>query len=682
MKKILFLSILLLVIQITKAQIPTDYWNTADGKTGYDLKTALFNIIKNPTVHTYKQLWTDFQSTDKRSDGKVWDIYSNTNFTFITNQCTTFTNEGDCYNREHSFPKSWFSEAEPMYSDIMHIYPVDGYTNTRRSNYPYGEVSNPTWTSTSGSKLGDNTYPGYTGTVFEPIDEYKGDLARSYFYMVTCYQDQIQNWSTVMLDGTTDHAFTDWALNMLLEWNDADPVSQKEIDRNKAVYTVQGNANPFISHPEYVHEIWGGASATNAIPYFTSTATNYINAEQTYSYYIQATDNDSSDTLSIRGANLPAFLSLSDNGDRTALLSGTPTLADTGSYTIQLYVSDGKATSKQEFSLNVVENNSIFALEEHFENFTSSSYFTGAMNLESGTWDFTQVYPENSTNAFDGAKAVRINDDKSGANITTPQVSSAGTLSFKYRTLNDESTVSTFLVQISTDGGNTFNNVDYKEFQHNNYETYTYAINNPNPMVIRILNDNQKGHLIIDALTLTFFNGGEPQNHAPEFSSTPQTSYTEGDKLNEQITSTDFDKDSLTFFSVTLPDWAHFTDNNDNTATLSSDSLKIGDYKIKLGVSDKKDTSYQEFNIHVAQNTTGVKSIEQKVVYYPNPVKNKLFINSLNSDIQLYNLQGKQMLHKKVTTSQAIDVQWLKPGIYLLRIKNTNHIYHFKLMKN
>ncbi len=244
------------------AQEPDGYYDDAQGLTGSELKTALFHIISSHTAISYDDIWNAFQSTDKKSDGTVWDIYSNCTYHFGTDQCGSYGGECDCYNREHSFPKSWFNDASPMYTDLFHIYPSDGYVNGRRSNYPYGEVSNPTYTSSNGCKLGPNTYGSYTGTVFEPADEYKGDLARSYFYMVTCYEDKVAGWEAnasgadAMLNGTTYPCFEDWALQMLLEWNNEDPVSQKEIDRNNAIYNIQGNRNPFIDHPEYVCMIW------------------------------------------------------------------------------------------------------------------------------------------------------------------------------------------------------------------------------------------------------------------------------------------------------------------------------------------------------------------------------------------------------------------------------------------
>lgn len=241
------------------AQAPADYYDNAEGKTGYTLKTTLHGIIKSHSTLSYGTLWNAFEETDlKPGTNKIWDMYSDCDLIFGNNQCGNYRKECDCYNREHSFPKSWFNEASPMYTDLFHLYPTDGYVNGRRSNYPYGNVGSAKYTSSNGSKLGNcNDCSGYTGTVFEPIDEYKGDLARTYFYMVTCYEDKVSGWSSDMLNGTKNQAFSDWAKNVLIQWHRQDPVSEKEISRNNAVYQWQGNRNPFIDHPEFADKIWG-----------------------------------------------------------------------------------------------------------------------------------------------------------------------------------------------------------------------------------------------------------------------------------------------------------------------------------------------------------------------------------------------------------------------------------------
>ncbi len=242
-------------------QIPPNYYDDAAFLTGNQLKVALHDIIDGHTAYNYSTLWSLFPTLDDDGSGKVWDIYSDNpsgtdpyNYNFGSDQCGTYSGEGECYNREHSVPKSWFNDQMPMYSDMFHMYPTDGYVNGLRSSNPYGEVNSPSNTTQNGGKIGTCSYPGYSGTVFEPIDAFKGDLARTYFYMMTRYKDEVPAWTSDMLTGGD---LSSWAENMLLAWHLADPVSQKEIDRNNAIYGLQGNRNPFIDHPEWVEYIWG-----------------------------------------------------------------------------------------------------------------------------------------------------------------------------------------------------------------------------------------------------------------------------------------------------------------------------------------------------------------------------------------------------------------------------------------
>lgn len=255
------LSTLLMAAVQMLAQGPNNsgtYYQQADGNKGQALKTALYETIKEHGELGYGELWEAFKSTDAREDGKVWDMYSGiTNYNFVTSG-SNYKKEGDCYNREHSMPKSWFNDEPPMYTDLVHLVPTDGYVNGKRANYPFGETNSPTYTSEGGfSKLGPSSIAGYSGTVFEPNDEYKGDFARIYFYMVTCYEDKVSTWESDMLDHNSYLAFTDWALGMLLRWAEEDPVSKKEIDRNNAVYSIQGNRNPYVDYPGLEQYVWG-----------------------------------------------------------------------------------------------------------------------------------------------------------------------------------------------------------------------------------------------------------------------------------------------------------------------------------------------------------------------------------------------------------------------------------------
>ncbi|MFB9188408.1 endonuclease [Vibrio ostreicida] len=255
---------------------PSGYYLPAQGQQGYALKTALYNIIKDHDSQGYSALWNLTKSADidryYEKDGTILDIYSERisgqeafNYTKVLDQCGQYRREGECYNREHSFPKSWFGgKIEPMNSDGHHIFATDGYVNGMRGNWPYGEVGSTTYVSSNGSKVGQAAIGlGYSGKVFEPIDAYKGDLARAYFYMATRYENGIAHWeanssnANAVLNGNNTSVFEPWVLAMLKRWHANDPVDQKERDRNNAVYQFQKNRNPYIDHPEFVNRIWG-----------------------------------------------------------------------------------------------------------------------------------------------------------------------------------------------------------------------------------------------------------------------------------------------------------------------------------------------------------------------------------------------------------------------------------------
>lgn len=250
----------------------TNYYQSALGLNGTALKTKLHQIIKNHSDLGWP-LWTYFPDCDTKSGNIVWDIYSDKpggtvpyTFTFGNNQCGTYNSEADCFNHEHTWPSTYFGDAQPMRTDLFHVMPTDGFVNNKRSNFPYGKVTNANWTSDNGSKLGvTNSYTTFTSGNpnhwgFEPIDSFKGDVARNYFYMATRYYTEDAGWGTWEMASGAD--LSSDAIQLLLLWHHNDPVSQKEIDRNEAIYQLQGNRNPFIDYPQFADCIWGNDNCT------------------------------------------------------------------------------------------------------------------------------------------------------------------------------------------------------------------------------------------------------------------------------------------------------------------------------------------------------------------------------------------------------------------------------------
>lgn len=318
MKRILFSVLLAPAFFISQA--PANYYDGTSGITGYELKSKLHDIISKKTItwhygdlpSFYGQTDLDhYYDYDASNDTILLDMYSN-NPTGTTAYHYTKENlissagvEGLGYNREHMMPQSSFNSNYPMYSDLFFVIPTDARINQRRSNYPYGIAGSTNFhTFTNGSKISTNGTPnsGYTGRVYEPHSEFKGDIARSLLYYVVRYEGKLNSFNfyngtspandTSPLDGTEEKAYEDWFLTMLLHWHNNDPVSPKEIDRNNIVYEIQKNRNPFIDHPEWVNAIW----SQNPVVAFPAAPEN-LTTSQLSSYFVNlnwtpSTDND------------------------------------------------------------------------------------------------------------------------------------------------------------------------------------------------------------------------------------------------------------------------------------------------------------------------------------------------------------------------------------------------------
>ena len=253
-----------------RAQIPANYYSAANGKSGEALRTALYNCIKSHTTLNYDGLQDYYAIADFRPDGTLWEIYSTCEFTMAhLNRAQNDFCMG--WNKEHSVPKSWFNGGSPMYSDMIHVIPTDARVNNLRGNEAYGETASRSdeisLSQEALGHLGSSSFPGYTGigTVYEPDDRYKGDIARIYFYMVTCYRDKnftTDNGSKMFSYSNGVNYLTDYSVALLMKWHRQDPVSVKEINRNDSVYKCQHNRNPFVDFPELAEYIWGNKTST------------------------------------------------------------------------------------------------------------------------------------------------------------------------------------------------------------------------------------------------------------------------------------------------------------------------------------------------------------------------------------------------------------------------------------
>ncbi len=346
------------------AQAPSGYYDLALGKTGYELKTALSEIIsKDHQDKGYSALWACYQSSDidkyYEKNGTILDMYSENpggadsyEYVWQVGQCTSVNGpEGTCYNREHSLPKSYFGgqSAVPMANDAQFIFPSDYEVNSQRSNFLYGQVGVASWTSKNGSKLGSSISAGYAGTVFEPIDEFKGDIARMQLYFITRYESQLPSFyainpSSTPFDGSTNRGFAQWYIDLMLAWHNQDPVSQKEIDRNNAVYTFQNNRNPYIDHPEYVNQIWRSGVTDTEIP-TTPVITSASNITNTSATVIWSA---SVDNIAVAGYRVYKDGNLVGNTSNTSFNLTGLTANTTYQITVEAYDTSGNNSAKSD----------------------------------------------------------------------------------------------------------------------------------------------------------------------------------------------------------------------------------------------------------------------------------------------------------------------------------------------
>ncbi len=506
-------TLLILCCFYLNAQIPSDYYENADGLTGLPLKTALKKIITQGHIdRSYSDLYTAYRTTHTdtsfENDGTVLDFYSEVpsgidpyNYTHFNRQCGNQTEENDCYNREHLVPQSVFNRETPMRTDVHHVIPSDGHVNNRRSNFAFGKVANATYTSQNGSKAGSSATSGYFGTVFEPIDEFKGDIARAVLYFVTRYEDNMDTYNWFMFDGSENKALNTWAINLLLDWhNNIDPVDDIERARNNAAYNYQGNANPFIDHPEYANMIWN-TTPDNEAP---SSISN-LNISNTTSNSISlswdaATDNIGISDYEIRidglfnkivpTTNATLYNLNPDQQYNISVIS----IDTSGNKSIA--IATNASTTKKESNINC--NDSSFENFENIPNANSSYTNREWVGNSGGLWKATEARTD-LTN-IDESSAITI-DTERGTPIVRGKIVSP-TISGGIKSL-------TLSVMRVFSGSNEaldikINNTVVGTIPYNNTTVITRTIDNINiegDFVIELSDDDANNRIVIDNIS-------------------------------------------------------------------------------------------------------------------------------------------------------------------------------------
>ena len=280
MKHKLFLSCLFLSVCtfLSAEDMTPGFYDNAEGKKDAELKGFLKSLIREHTSMEYgsglEHTWEVFYYSDRNEEGYMMDMYCDDWY-----KVTTPGAVATGCNIEHSFAKSWWGGGKnDAYKDCYHLNPSNSTANSARSNYPLGVPVKDFKSNTGSLKVGKIHHDELNVDfwVFEPKDEYKGDFARAYFYMATCYGkkadgtidpvcQQYNGWRTDNKDVGSKYAmqnvtyleFQPWEQEVLIRWHRMDPVSEKEIKRADAVSNFQHNRNPFIDYPYLAEYIWG-----------------------------------------------------------------------------------------------------------------------------------------------------------------------------------------------------------------------------------------------------------------------------------------------------------------------------------------------------------------------------------------------------------------------------------------
>ncbi len=343
MKKITLLSFTLLIALSISARPQAGHYDGLNNKSGNNLWAAI-HTITNSGYHSlgYDGLLTAYQKTDVDDNGQLIDMYGGCTFAF-SRTCGNYSDECDCYNREHSLPKSWWGGSPEKTSqgcDIFHVVPTDGYVNNRRSNYAFGEVSNATYTY-NGNKLGSSSMSGYSGTVFEPQDEYKGDFARGYFGTMAKWELNATsgNGAAIFNNNYTangNFGLTTYGITLLMKWHRQDPVSEKELKRNDSIEATQGNRNPFIDYPELAEYLWGAKkNSTVVLSELTCAYDGMVEVDvptlftpkdkDEVQFGNVTIDDTETKTITVRGTLLESGITLAISGEDAAYFTVSPT---------------------------------------------------------------------------------------------------------------------------------------------------------------------------------------------------------------------------------------------------------------------------------------------------------------------------------------------------------------------
>lgn len=647
--------IFLLFFFVSYSQAPEGYYTDAEGRSGDELKTALYNIIKGHVEYSYTSSSTDTWDILKEADRdpnnpqNVLGIYS----AFSMDGDAEYNN-GQGWNREHVWAKSRgdFGTSRGAGTDCHHLRAADISTNSARNNRTFAECDEP-YVDQSGQ------YNGATGSftsssefVWKPREEVKGDVARMIFYMAVRYEGENGEPDLELVDyivDASDKSPVHGRLSDLLQWHEEDPVDDEERRRNDVVYSYQENRNPFIDNPQYVMAIWGDDTTEPVEINITSNPITSVTVNEEYNYTITATGGENE--LEFTATEIPTWLNLTDNGDGTADLNGTPTETDEGNHDVTIEVTDNVTTETQSFIINV----------------------NGVDEDPNDLPEISIISPTDNDSFIEG-EVITIEADASDSDGTITKV-------VFYEGTNELG-----------EATNEPYTIDWGNAEKGEYLLSAVAYDNDNGSTqsetVRILveDEAQEGGEMISSINL------ETTETSNGYTATATVSIE-----SESIAITDvyvevawYNSDSSYFDRKVL-----YTD--ENGATFVSDPLDEEDFYIEILSANKENYEWDKENsIYKSSITTFVTSNDQLVsneigsFFYPNPFDSagNLEINvSQYSELHLsiYDAKGRQVrndVYELYKGGNTLSIgNDLGSGIYSVQLRIGEKVEAFKIMK-
>ena len=677
MKKIFLFSLSIFITLSLIAQIPSGYYETAVGKKQAELKTALHLIIKTANVPSYgsgaNSTWAAFAKMDIRpEDGTVWDMYSNNHVAFNGNSAASGM------NIEHSFAKSWWGDGRQAAQDVQHLCPSNSTANSAKGSWPMALVDGTTTFTNGCIKVGkSSSKAGMTLDAWEPADEYKGDFARMYMYMVTAYEDYATLWtgnSVNQLDNNTYPVFEQWTVDLLLQWNKQDPVSQKEITRTNEAYKVQGNRNPYIDYPELADYIWGDkktlAWSINGSSVGLTSPTNGATLDfgkvayqqtDTASIYIKGMNLTGDLTIALSGANASYFNLPATTISQSNAMAGFKFVINyvaqaIGTHTAVITISGGgiatstitlTATATDSFmalAASNITNNSFTANWSNSANATDYSLnvfsYVGGSSTVSQTLleeDFASALPSTWTSSgyigtTDLAGNIRLASGSSAGAITSPAINMSSPTTFMVTAKQYSSDAGAKLtVKVNTDSITSFTTSASNQDFTVNIPAKTASSN--------IFLSAAKGiRVYVDYVKLV------TQSSVQTPLSVSGYPKLVGNELNYTVTG--LQSDSAYYYTVTP---------QGNSAT-KSDPIKV----------------------RTAKTGTGFSNVNVKNIFWQSREEG-LFIYNLpeNSQVIMTDMLGRKLI--QVHASSTLQINSLSKGVYLMQIKNNTGISTCKI---